>query len=633
MFSAEDFSGMWGLVLIFMVVMPVLLAAEIRERSEVPVQYLWNLEDLYPSDAAWDQARLGMAGEMAGIERFKGRLGGSGAEMLACLEFDSRISKEFGRLRSYAAMRCDQDTRDSQALGMRQQLEQLGTDYHSRASFIVPEIAAMEEGKIEEFLAAEPGLQVHRMTLHDIQRTKAHRLSDKEEKILAESSLLANTPASIYQIFSNADFPYPKLTLSDGQTVTLNQAGYSRYRAVPERQDREKVFQAFWGSLNRFQRTFGVQLYSSVKRDMFYARTRHYNNTLESKLDEFNIPVAVYSALLENVNQNLDSLHRYLRLKQRMLGVEKLKYSDVYAPVVQEMDRRYSVEEAKKLILAAVEPMGPEYAEVVRRAFTERWIDMYPTAGKQSGAYSSGSAYEVHPYILMNYNERYNDVSTLIHELGHTMHSYYANQTQPYATADYSLFVAEVASTFNEALLMNRMLAEIQEVEMRLNLLMNYVEGVRQTVFRQSQFAEFELRMHETAERGEPLTGEILSRMYGEILKKYYGHELGVCEIHDLYCIEWAFIPHFYRHYYVYQYATSFTASTMLAERVLKQEAGAVEKYIELIAAGGSDYPVNLLQKAGVDMTTPAPFAATMEAMNRAMDEVEILLEKRKQHE
>jgi oligoendopeptidase F len=343
--------------------------------------------------------------------------------------------------------------------------------------------------------------------------------------------------------------------------------------------------------------------------------------------------VAVYTALLENVNQNLDSLHRYLRLKQRMLGVEKLKYSDVYAPVVQEMDRRYSVEEAKKLILAAAEPMGPEYAEVVRRAFAGRWIDMYPTAGKQSGAYSSGSAYDVHPYILMNYNERYDDVRTLMHELGHTLHSYYANQTQPYATAYYSLFVAEVASTFNEALLMNRMLAEIQEVEMRLSLLMNYVEGVRQTVFRQSQFAEFELRMHETAERGEPLTGEILSRMYGEILKKYYGHVLGVCEIDDLYFIEWAFIPHFYRHYYVYQYATSFTASTMLAERVLKQEAGAVEKYIELISAGGSDYPVNLLQKAGVDMTTPAPFAATMQAMNRAMDEVEILLEKRKQHE
>ncbi len=333
--------------------------------------------------------------------------------------------------------------------------------------------------------------------------------------------------------------------------------------------------------------------------------------------------------LIENVTNNLDSFHRYLNLKRRMLGVETLKYSDVYAPVIKGVDLKYTFDEAKKLVLDSVKPLGSSYGRVVAKAIEERWIDVYPTPGKRSGGYSNGSAYDVHPYILLNYNGQYDDVSTLAHELGHTMHSYYSNKNQPYPTADYSIFVAEVASTFNEALLIHKMLKEIKDDDIRLSLLMNYLDSIKGTVFRQTQFAEFELRIHEKAERGEPLTGDVLSELYGEILKKYYGHDRGVCHIDDLYMVEWAYVPHFYYNFYVYQYSTSFTASIALAEKVLGKEKGALGKYIEFISSGGSDYPIELLKKAGVDMTGAEPFNKTMTAMNRTMDEIEAILDKK----
>jgi oligoendopeptidase F len=311
-----------------------------------------------------------------------------------------------------------------------------------------------------------------------------------------------------------------------------------------------------------------------------------------------------------------------------MLGVETLKYSDVYAPVVKDVELKYTFDQAKELVLDAVKPLGENYNRVVKEAFENRWMDVYPTPGKRMGAYSNGSAYDVHPYILLNFNGQYDDVSTLAHELGHTMHSYYSNKNQPYPTADYSIFVAEVASTFNEALLIHKMLKEIKDKDIRLSLLMNYLDGIKGTVFRQTQFAEYELRIHEKAEQGEPLTGDVLSQLYGDILKKYYGHDKGVCHIEDLYTVEWAYIPHFYYNFYVYQYATSFTASTALSEKVLSGEKGAFEKYIEFISAGGSDYPISILKKAGVDMTSPEPFNKTIAVMNRTMDEIEAILDK-----
>ena len=597
-----------------------------RERSDIAAEHKWKLEDLYPSDQAWNDAKEKLASRFDEVTKYKGKLANSASELLACLEFDSRVSREFGRLFSYASMKSDEDTRDSKHLGMKQELQQLGTDYSSMAAFIVPEIAEMDEARIERFIEQEAGLKDYRMTLDNILRMKTHTLSDKEEKILAEAGLMAAGPSSVYTVFSNAELPYPEIKLSDGTMAKLTKAGYTRYRAVPNRADREAVFQAFWGAFEKFKATFGTQLYAEVKKNMFYARTRGYESSLHSALDKNNIPTDVYLALIENVTNNLDSFHRYLTLKKRMLDVETLKYSDIYAPVVGGIDLEYTFEEAKELVLDSMKPLGSDYRRVVGKAFENRWIDVYSSPGKRAGAYSNGSAYDVHPYILLNYNDQYEDVSTLAHELGHTMHSYYSNKHQPFPMADYSIFVAEVASTFNEALLIDKMLKEIKDDDVRLSLLMNYLDGIKGTVFRQTQFAEFEWRIHEKAERGEPLTGDVLTELYGDILKKYYGHDKGACHIDDLYAVEWAYIPHFYYNFYVYQYSTSFTASTALAEKVLSKEPGAVEKYVSFISAGGSDYPIEVLKKAGVDMTGPEPFDKTMVAMNRTMDEIEAIL-------
>ena len=453
--------------------------SQTRERSDIPIENKWKLGDLYASDQAWKEAREQLVAQFDEITKYQGKLTDSASELLACLQFDSRISKEFGRLFSYAAMKSDEDTRDSKYLAMRQQMQQLGTDYNSKSAFIVPEIAQLDQSQVDAFMQREPDLKIYQMAIHDILRMKAHTLSKEEEKIIAEAGLMASGPASIYSVFSNAELPYPEIELSDGTKTTLTKAGYTKYRAVPNREDREAVFNAFWSTFEKFKATFGTQLYSNVKKNMFYARARKYESSLHSALDKNNIPIEVYTALIDNVTGNLDSFHRYLKLKERMLGVEQLKYSDVYAPVVKGVDLKYTYEEAKELVLDAIKPLGGDYRGVIERAFEERWIDVYPTPGKRAGAYSNGSAYDVHPYILLNYTDQYEDVSTLAHELGHTMHSYYSNKSQPYPTADYSIFVAEVASTFNEALLINKMLKEIKDDDIRLSLLMSYLDGLR----------------------------------------------------------------------------------------------------------------------------------------------------------
>jgi len=603
--------------------------SQTRKRSEVPIEHTWNLADLYTSDAAWEQAKNDVVKQFDEILKFKGKLTSSASQCLACLELDSHISKEFSRLYSYAGMKSDENTRNARNMGMRQELGQLSTDYASKASFMEPDLVKLDKKAIDQFIKEEPKLEVYRFDLYDLQRRKAHMLSEPEEKIIAEAGLMADGPSSIYSIFSNAELPYPKVKLSDGTQVKLDQAGYSRYRMLPNREDREIVFKEFWNGMNGFRQTFGAQLYANVKRDMFYARVRGYETSLEASLDRNNIPVAVYKALIQNVNDNLDSFHRYLKIKKRMLKIDTLKYSDLYAPTVKGVDLEYTIEEGKKLVLESSKIMGENYLEVVRHAFNNRWIDIFPTEGKKSGAYSNGSAYDAHPYILLNYNGKYNDVSTLAHELGHTMHSYHSNKNQPYPLAGYSIFVAEVASTFNEALLKDHVLNQIKDDDVRLSLLMEYLDGLKGTVFRQTQFAEFELRIHEVAESGKPLTGDVLTELYAEILKKYYGHDKGVCHIEDMVTVEWSYIPHFYYNFYVYQYSTSFCASTALAERVLSKEEGAVENMLTFLSAGGSDYPIEILKEAGVDMTTSDPFDKTMSAMNRTMDEIEKILRKK----
>ena len=604
--------------------------SQTRPRTEVAPEYTWNTADLFPDAAAWRNAMNQLNDLVPEIAAFQGKLASSARDLYACLELRTELSRRFGRLSTYAGLLSDQDTRDSEALAMKQETSQLGVDLSSRLAFIEPEIAALTSARIDQFIAQEEGLETYAFYLRDVLRRKAHKLSAAEEKIVAEAGLMSDAAYSTYSIFSNAELPYPEVKLSDGTTVLVDQAGYSRYRTLPVREDREKVFQAFFTTLGQFRRTFGTQLYANVKRDMFYARARRYENCLSTALDDNAIPVEVYHALIRNINTNLPTFHRYLKLRQRMLGVPQLEYHDLYAPVVKGVELNYAYDEARQLILTALAPLGSDYQKVVEEAFRSRWIDLYPTTSKRSGAYSNGSAYDVHPYILMNYSGQYNDVSTLAHELGHALHSHFSNSSQPYPLADYPIFVAEVASTLNEALLIDHILKTIKDDDIRLSLLMSHLDGIKGTLFRQTQFAEFELAIHEAAERGETLTGDKLTELYRAIFRKYYGADQGICDVDDLYALEWAFIPHFYYNFYVYQYSTAFTASTALSRKILNHEKGAVESYLEFISAGGSDYPIELLKKAGVDMTTTEPFTQAMAAMNRTMDEIEKILDKRK---
>jgi oligoendopeptidase F len=596
------------------------------EREKIDIQYTWKLEDIYLSDEAWVKAKELLKPEIDKLETYKGTLGSSAKVLLSYLEFSSDFNKTYGRIYSYASMKSDQDVRNSTYLAMMQELRQLSPVIGAKSAFSEPEILEIGKEKLENFIAEEPGLQPYKMYLHDLIRAKEHTLSEKEEKILAQTSSLTGSPYSIFSVFTNSEFPYPEVTLSDGTKATLNQAGYSKQRTVANAADRKLVFQTYWNAMSKFQRTLAEQLFAKVNADIFNARTRNYKSSLESALDNFNIPIGVYHALIGNVNKNLSTFHRYLALRKLLLETDTLLYSDMYAPVVKETELEYTYKDAHKQVVNAMAPLGKSYQDILDKAFQERWIDVYPTAGKRSGAYSNGSVYDVHPYILLNYNKQYNDISTYAHELGHTMHSYLSNKTQPFPTSRYSIFVAEVASTFNEVLLNKYMVNKITDKSTKLSLLMSRLDGYKGTLFRQTQFAEFELAIHERAEAGQALTSEILTKMYGDIVRKYYGHDKGVCHIDDLYLLEWASVPHFYYNFYVYQYATSFTASAALAEKVLNQEAGATEKYLKFLSSGSSDYPIELLKLAGVDMTTSEPFDKAIDSMNALMDEIEELL-------
>lgn len=606
------------------------VSAQQPDRTSAPEKYRWDLTTIYPDDAAWRAAKDTLEGEMPAIAPFKGTLGSSAVRLADALELGSRLSKEFSRLYVYASMHSDEDTRVSTYQGMEQQMRQLGARLGADSAFVEPEILKIEPATLDRYLAAEPRLKDYRFYLADIQRRRQHTLTDDEERLLASSSVMASAPSSIFDILTNADFPYPTVTLSDGKTVKLDNAAFSLYRTVPDRKDREKVMSTFFTSLGSFQGTLGSTMSAQVQADIFYARARKYDSALERSLDAANIPTTVYMRLIDGVNRNLPTFHRYLALRKRMMGVSELHYYDLYAPLVASVNTTYTADEAETHVMAGLKPLGDEYTTAAKRAFTERWIDLYPGPGKRSGAYSNGGVYDVHPFMLLNYNGKYTDVSTLAHELGHTMQSYFSNGTQPFPLADYPIFVAEVASTFNEALLIDYMLKNIKDDDQKLALLGNYLEGIKSTVFRQTQFAEFELRTHQMAEKGQPLTGETLSKLYADITRKYYGHDKGVCVVDDYVEHEWEFIPHFYRNFYVFQYATSFTASSALSEKVMSGDPAATKRYLAFLGAGGSKYPIDLLKDAGVDMTTDEPLELTMRKMNRVMDEMEAILAKKR---
>ena len=594
-----------------------------RNRANIPEELKWDLTAVYSDITAWKDAKAQLLEEVAKLPSFRGKLHESAGSLLGCFDLATAISKVFARLSSYASAHADIDTRNAEYLAFQQEIGQIGTDIGALTAFIEPEILQMGRETIDRFLSNEPRLGIYSQSLDDILRRKDHTGTESEEKLIADAGLMADSSGGIYTVFSNADFPFATVTLHDGSSVKLDKAAFALHRTTPHRDDRRTIFAAYYGALHAYRRTFGIELYSEVKKNLFYQRARKYPSCLHSALHGPNIPVDVYHALVKNAREALPTLHRYLNLRRKLLGVDQLHYYDLYVPVVPELDLTYAFEEAGELILASLAPLGEEYVQVSRRAFAERWMDVYPNEGKIGGAYSNGSVYDVHPYILLNYNGKYDDVSTVTHELGHTMHSYLSNRAQPYPTAHYSIFVAEVASTFNEALLMEYMLKTVTNTRVRLSLLVNYLDGVRATLFRQTQFAEFELQIHEQVERGETLTGDTLCSLYDGIARIYYGHDRGICTVDDEIKAEWAAVPHFYYNFYVYQYATSLTASAALAEMVLSGDRTATQRYLKLLSEGGSGYPIALLRAAGVDMTGPEPFTLMMRRMNRVMDEVE----------
>jgi len=600
--------------------------AQERDRAKIPAKYKWNLADMYANEVAWRESRDGLAAKIPEFARFQGKLMSSAGALTGALEMMFVFDRELSRLSAYAWLLADEDTRDGRHQGMRQEIEQLRSVFQSHTAFIAPEILQGGKPIVEQFIVAEPRLKIYQLYLKEILRRKPHTLSENEEKILADAAPLASGPSNVYTILTNADFPYPAILLSDGRSVRLDQAAYIYLRTLPERADREKVMSSFFQSLGAFSRTFGATLNGELQKVLFFAKTRKYPSALEMVLDDLNIPVAVYTGLIEGVRRNLPALHRYLRLRKRMLGVDRLHYFDLYAPLVASVNVEYTPQEAQRNVLAAFAPLGPDYTSTIRRAFDERWIDLLPNNGKRSGAYSTHGPYDVHPYVLMNFNSKYADVSVLAHELGHTMHSYLSNKTQPYPLASYPSFVAEVASTFNESLLVDYMLKNSGAPDVRLSLLGNYIENVKGTVFRATQFAEFELRIHELTQKGEPIVGDTLSALYLDITKKYYGQDEGLCIVDDYVAHEWSLVPHFYSEFYMFQYATSFTASEALAARVKSGDAAATKRYLAFLNAGGSKYPIELLKDAGVDVTTGGPLELTIGAMNQAMDEMERLL-------
>ena len=601
-----------------------------KSRTEIPETATWDLTGLYPSDEAWREALNTLSPKLDEVDKFKGTLTQSASKLLQALQYNSELSKEAIKLYIYSSMHSDLDTRDMKYSGMEKELQQLFSTYGAKAAFVQPEILSAQWETIDGFIKAEPKLEDYRMGLEDMFRTKKHTLSEPEERIMALSGMVTSVPQSVYGTFSDAEMPKPEVLLSNGEKVKVGTSEYSRYRASGNRDDREKVFKAYWDNWANYKASYGEMLYGNVKTNMFQAKARHYESALEAALYPDNIPVEIYHSLVDNVNKSLPAFHRYLKIKKRMMGVDTLKYLDLYAPVVKDVDLKYTYEEAAKIIVESLKPLGDEYVSTVKKAITERWIDVYPTEGKRSGAYSNGAHYEGHPYILLNYNDLYNDVSTLTHELGHTMHSYFSNNKQPYPNARYATFVAEVASTFNEVLLFNHILGTVTDDDVKLSILMNWLDNFKGTLFRQTQFAEFELKIHEEAEQGKPLTGDRFASIYKEIVNKYYGHDQGICHVDDYIHMEWAFIPHFYNSFYVFQYSTSFTASISLAEKVMNGGPEALKSYMEFLSAGGSDYPVELLKKAGVDMNSSEPFEKTTASMNKVMDEIEKILDKKK---
>ncbi|HEX4823148.1 MAG TPA: oligoendopeptidase F [Candidatus Polarisedimenticolaceae bacterium] len=591
------------------------------------IEETWRLTDLYPSDDAfWDEkARVDRA--LPGLGRFRDGLTASAAGLAEALETIWGDAKTLARLHAYASMKSDGDLRVAAHQRMRQEIEISLTELSRQTSYIRPEILAAPDGLVERLLSEETRLQPFAPFLRNLIRQKRHVLSPPEERLLAEAGLVLGGPSQIFGVLNNAEMPRATIELAGGESVTLTPAVLSVVRTSSLRDDRTAASRAYFAGYVDFQGTFGSNLFEAVKAHVFRARARHYESCVAATLDGDHIPVAVYTNLIEQVRRHLPTLHRYFHLRARALGLDRLTYFDLHCPLIAGPKREYGVDAAKSLVGEALEPLGAEYGRALRRGFDDRWTDWRPAPGKRSGAYATGAAYDVHPYMLLNFNGDFESVSTLAHEAGHAMHSHFSNRAQHYACADYSIFVAEVASTFNEALLIEKLIAEAAGREERVFLLGHSLDGIRATLFRQTFFAEFELEIHRAVERGEALTGEALSARFLDLVRVYQGHDEGACEVDPLFAIEWACIPHFYYDFYVYQYATGIVAATSLAHDVLHERDGARDRYLAFLASGASDYPLELLRRAGVDLESPTPYEATFRAMDAKLDALEAALD------
>lgn len=591
-------------------------------------QDTWDLTAVYPSVEAWTAGVAEANKQSDALVSCQGHLK---EQLRPCLVQRFAAQELVNRVNTYASNLSNVDTRDAEWQARAQQAGLAYTRFGEASAFFGPEIIAMGAPAVEAAIKADPALAPYDYFLRATVQDAAHTLDAPSEGLLAAAGTILGEPDHIRGLLVNAELPWPDVTLKDGSKAHLDPSGWTLYRQTPDRDDRKVVFDAFYGALKAYQGTLGASLGAAVEGHWFVAKAHHYDSSVAAAVDVDHVPVGVYTTLISTTNKNLPTLHRYLKLRSKLLGVTDLQYSDMYPSLVN-LDKKWTVDEAQALTIDATKVLGPTYTTQLTAGFGGRWMDVYPGPGKRGGAYMDGAAYAVHPFLLLNYNSDYESVTTLAHEWGHAMHSVLSAKAQPYAKADYSTFIAEIASTCNEALLMQTMLKNATSDDERLYFLGSQLEGLRTTYFRQAQFAEFELKIHDQVEHGEPLTGEGLSSAYLEILKRYYGDTGGadaVTHISERDGTEWAYIPHFYYNFYVYQYATSMAASAQFSADILAKKPGALDRYLTLLSAGGSADPYDLLKTAGIDMATPAPYDAVATQMNGIMDQMESILAKK----
>lgn len=595
---------------------------ELPSRSDISEELTWNLEDIFATDELWEEELNELINDIPKIEKYKGTLGSSAQHLYDLFQLQDQLSERIGKLYTYARMRYDEDTTNSFYQSINSRAENALTLASSAMSYIVPEILDIEEETIDQFLKDKDELKLYEHTLNEIIRQRAHALSQKEEALLAQASEPLQSASQTFSMLNNADLKFPSIKNEDGEEVDVTHGRFTRFLKSSDRRFRKDAFKAVYQTYDQFKHTFATTLTSTVKKDNFYANVRKYDSARHAALSNNNIPEQVYDNLVEVINEKLPLLHRYVNLRKQVLGLDELHMYDLYTPLIKDVDMTVTYEEAKDHVLASLKPLGEEYINIVKEGYENRWIDVEENKGKRSGAYSSG-AYGTHPYILLNWQNKVDDLFTLAHELGHSVHSYYTRKTQPFRYGNYSIFVAEVASTCNEALLNDYMINHLEDEQEKLYLLNHFLEGFRGTVFRQTMFAEFEHDIHVRIQNGEALTAERLTEIYYELNKKYYGdvvisdEEIG---------LEWARIPHFYYNYYVYQYATGYSAATTLAQQILDGREGAVDRYIDFLKAGNSDYPIEVLKKAGVDMTSKQPILDALNVFETKLTELETLL-------